>query len=176
MGIATVHYLSMNVRNGKFAASGTVTSGVNATFTATSLNPTTDYSVAWGDTKTSNVGPFTVTNKALTTNVATLTSPSHTFIVGDTVTVSGVDATFNGTYVITAVAGSGASKTFSYAKTATDVTSAAVSPAGSVKAPASNSSGTLTRTHTYSPAGTYTASVIDNVTGQVVAKAVITVV
>ncbi len=62
-----------------------------------------------------------ITNKALTSNVATLTSTAHTFTVGMEVVVTGVDATFNGTYRITAVT----ANTFSYAKTATDVTSTA---------------------------------------------------
>ncbi len=62
-----------------------------------------------------------ITNKALTSNVATLTSTAHTFTVGMEVVVTGVDATFNGEYRITAVT----ANTFSYAKTATDVTSTA---------------------------------------------------
>ena len=71
----------------------------------------------------------TVSNKALTSNVATLTTGSaHGFEVGQSVTVSGVDSTFNGTYTITAVP---TTTSFRYAKTATDVASAAVSPAGS---------------------------------------------
>jgi hypothetical protein len=69
-----------------------------------------------------------VSNKSLTSNVATLTtSAPHKFAVGESVTVSSVDATFNGTYVITATS----AVTFSYAKTASNVTSTAVSPAGS---------------------------------------------
>ena len=63
-----------------------------------------------------------ITNKALTSNVATLTtSAAHGLAVGFQVTVAGVDATFNGTYTITAVT----STTFSYAKTAGNVTSTA---------------------------------------------------
>jgi len=70
----------------------------------------------------------TVTNKALTSNVATLTTgTAHTYRVGDVVVVSSVDATFNGTYSIVAVP---TSTTFTYAKTAANVTSAAVSPVG----------------------------------------------
>lgn len=70
----------------------------------------------------------TVTNKALTTNVATLTTGSnHNYRPGDVVVVSGVDATFNGTYSIIAVP---TLTTFTYAKTAANVTSAAVSPVG----------------------------------------------
>ena len=74
----------------------------------------------------------TVSNKALTSNVATLTtSASHTYLVGDVVVVSGVDATFNGTYSIIAVP---TATTFTYAKTASNVTSAAASGSASVSA------------------------------------------
>jgi N4-gp56 family major capsid protein len=63
-----------------------------------------------------------VTNKALTSNVATLTtSVAHGLGVGQVVTVSGVDAVFNGTYTITVVT----STTFSYAKINADISSAA---------------------------------------------------
>jgi len=64
----------------------------------------------------------TVTTKALTSNVATLTtSTAHGMAVGMTVDVTDVDATFDGSYTITAVT----STTLSYAKTAGDVTSTA---------------------------------------------------
>jgi hypothetical protein len=69
-----------------------------------------------------------VTNKALTSDVATLTATAHGYLVGDIAVVTGVDATFNGTHVITAVT----TDTFSYVKDADNVASAAVSPAGSV--------------------------------------------
>lgn len=69
-----------------------------------------------------------ITNKALTSNVATLTtSASHGLSTGMQIIVSGVDATFNGEYRITGVP---TTTTFTYAKTASDVPSAAVSPAG----------------------------------------------
>ena len=69
-----------------------------------------------------------VSNKALTSNVATLTtSAAHGLSVGMEVVITGVDATFNGTYTITTVP---TTTTFTYAKTATNVTSAAVSPVG----------------------------------------------
>ncbi len=64
---------------------------------------------------------WTVTNKALTSNVATLTIGAHKLTVGSTVNIDNVDATFDGTYVLTAVAAT----TISYAKTATNVTSVA---------------------------------------------------
>lgn len=65
----------------------------------------------------------TITTKALTANVATLTTAApHGFAVGDTVVVTGVDATFNGTYTVTAVP---TTTTFSYALTAATVASTA---------------------------------------------------
>jgi hypothetical protein len=65
----------------------------------------------------------TVTNKVLASNVATLTvGASHGFSVGQTVKVTDVDTTFNGTYVVTATA----STTISYVCVATNVTSTAV--------------------------------------------------
>jgi hypothetical protein len=82
---------------------------------------------------------YSVSNKALTSNVATLTtSLAHDFNVGNSITVTGVDATFNGTYVVTATT----STTISYAKTASNVTSVAVSPYGSVVETSSNSEAT----------------------------------
>jgi len=63
-----------------------------------------------------------VSNKALTSNVATLTTSTvHGFEVGETVTVAAVDATFNGSFTIVAVP---STTTFTYAKTASNVTSA----------------------------------------------------
>jgi hypothetical protein len=64
----------------------------------------------------------TVTNKVLSGNVATLTvSAPHSFVVGETITVSGVDATFNGSYTVTAAP---TALTVRYAKTATNVPTA----------------------------------------------------
>lgn len=69
-----------------------------------------------------------ITNKALTSDVATLTtSIAHGLTVGMTVTITGVDATFNGEYRITTVP---TTTTFTYAKVNANVTSAAVSPVG----------------------------------------------
>ena len=69
-----------------------------------------------------------VNNKSLTSNVATITTASaHGFEAGQSVVVAGVDATFNGTYTISTV---GSNTSFSYAKVATNVSSTAVSPAG----------------------------------------------
>ena len=72
-----------------------------------------------------------VSNKALTSNVATLTtSTTHGFAVGDIVVIGSVDATFNGTHVVKAVP---TTTTFTYDKTNANVTSAAVSPAGTAE-------------------------------------------
>jgi len=69
-----------------------------------------------------------ITNKALTSNVATLTtSAAHGLSTGMQITITGVDATFNGEYRITGVP---TTTTFTYAKTASNVASTAVSPAG----------------------------------------------
>lgn len=67
----------------------------------------------------------TITNKALVSNVATLTtSSSHGLYPGVTVVVSGVDSTFNGTYTVDNVP---TTTTFTYSKTASDVVSTAAS-------------------------------------------------
>jgi hypothetical protein len=69
-----------------------------------------------------------VSNKAVTTNVVTLTtSAAHGFEAGDQVVVAGVDANLNGTFTVTAAP---TTTTFRYAKTTGDVTSTSVSPAG----------------------------------------------
>ncbi len=65
----------------------------------------------------------TVSNKALTSNVATLTtSAAHGLAVGMEIVVDGVGAPFDGTYTIATVP---TTTTLTYAKTATDVPSAA---------------------------------------------------
>jgi hypothetical protein len=69
-----------------------------------------------------------ISNKALTTNVATLTTTEvHGLSTGMQIVITGVDATFNGEYRITGVP---TTTTFTYAKTATNVPSTAVSPVG----------------------------------------------
>jgi hypothetical protein len=71
-----------------------------------------------------------VSNKALTSNVATLTTSSeHNLLAGDEIVVTGVDATFNGTYTVLAAP---TTVTLTYEKTANNVVSAAVSPTGTI--------------------------------------------
>ena len=71
-----------------------------------------------------------VSNKALTSNVATLTTSSeHNLLAGDEIVVTDVDATFNGTHIVLDVP---TNVTLTYAKTAENVVSAAVSPTGTI--------------------------------------------
>lgn len=73
---------------------------------------------------------WSISNKALTSNVATLTTTAtHNLKVGETVIVSGVTAPFDGTFVVTGVT----NNTFTYSLINDNVTSAAVSPNGQVK-------------------------------------------
>jgi hypothetical protein len=132
----------MNV-DGDVSIQGTITFGGGGTTVETSNLAVTDPAVFVGTNNQADivdlafigeyattVSPIvaSVSNKALTDNLATLTtSANHTFLVGDVVTITGVDATFNGTYNIKTVP---TSTTFTYTKTATNVTSAAVSPVG----------------------------------------------
>lgn len=92
---------------------------------------------------TTGVTAGSINNKQLTSNVATLTTAAaHGLVAGDSIWVEGVDATFNGQYTVT----SATTTTFSYAKTAGDVGSTAVSPVGTVNKTGSiniESSGTL---------------------------------
>jgi hypothetical protein len=70
---------------------------------------------------------FSITNKALSSNTATITtSEKHNVLVGDSVIISGVDSTFNGTFSVTGVT----DYTISYVKSHTNVSSTAVSPVG----------------------------------------------
>ena len=124
---------------------GTITFGGAGTTVETSNLAVTDPLIFTGNTNQGDaldlgfVGEFanaistitkTVSNKALTSNVATLTtSTAHTFSIGDIAVVTGVDATFNGTHYVVAVP---TSTTFTFAKTNANVTSVAASGSVSV--------------------------------------------
>jgi hypothetical protein len=108
-----------------------VDSTINGTRVVTAVTSNSVSFVVAGTSDLSQVAattaiPKNVTLKSLTNAVATLTtSVAHTYLVGESVTVAGVDATFNGTYTITEVT----SGTFSYAKIAADVTETAATTA-----------------------------------------------
>lgn len=79
---------------------------------------------------------FTITNKALTSNVATLTTSAvHGYAVGDTVTVRNVGDPFDGTYVISVV---GSTTTFGYVRTKPNVSSVAVAAGAAATAQSSS--------------------------------------
>jgi hypothetical protein len=117
-----------NLLAGDSVVVSTVDATFNGTYTVTTVPTSTTFSYAKTatdvvSTAATSTGTFTVTNKALTSNVATLTTASaHGFTTGQSVVVSSVDATFNGTYTIAATP---TTTTFTYAKTAADVTSQA---------------------------------------------------
>jgi hypothetical protein len=74
----------------------------------------------------------TIVNKALTSNVATLTtSAAHNLEVSDSIWVEGVDATFNGEFTVATVP---TTTTFTYTKAATNVVSTAVTSAAAIVA------------------------------------------
>ncbi len=101
--------------------------GNGNTTDAVDLGLIAEYGTALASTLTG-----TITNKALTSDVATLTTgATHGFAVGDIVVVGSVDATFNGTHVVASVP---TTTTFTFIKDAANVTSAAVSPAGTFSA------------------------------------------
>ena len=70
-----------------------------------------------------------INNKVLTSNLATLTTAAVHGItqVGTLVTITGVDSTFDGTYVIHSIP---ANNQFTYVKVATNVSTVSVSPVG----------------------------------------------
>ena len=72
----------------------------------------------------------TVSNKALTSDVATITTAAdHGFVAGDIVVITGVDATFNGTHYIT---GAPTTTTFTFVKDAANVTSTSATGSAAV--------------------------------------------
>jgi hypothetical protein len=136
----------MNI-DGDVSIAGTITFGGAGTTVETSNLSVTDPFVFVGTNNQADIvdlafiGEYastvstitrTVSNKALTSNIATLTtSANHTYLVGDVVVVSGVDATFNGTFNILAVP---TATTFTYAKTNANVTSAVATGSAAVSA------------------------------------------
>jgi hypothetical protein len=78
---------------------------------------------------------FSVSNKQLTSNVATLTTldVDHTLTVGESVTITGIDNTFNGSATITAVS----TNTISYAKSGSNVAST-TTQTGTISRPCEN--------------------------------------
>lgn len=98
----------------------------------------------------------TISNKALTSNVATLTTGAiHSYAIGDVVTIGGVDTTFDGTYVVASIP---TTTTFTYALTASNVTSVAVSPVGIISKSLSLSGVVITNKYKKNNVATLTAT------------------
>jgi hypothetical protein len=124
---------------------GTITFGGAGTTVETSNLAVTDPLIFTGNANQGDaldlgfVGEFasaistitaTVSNKALASDVATITtSATHGFSVGDIVVITGVDSTFNGTHYITAVP---TTTTFTFVKDAANVTSAVATGSAAV--------------------------------------------
>ena len=132
---------------GATAAVGTAPTGAALTATLVANNGILGrLSIAVSTTSadfTLSTGAFTVTNKALTTNVATLTTSAvHGYAVGDVVTVKGVGDPFDGTYTISAVA---STTTFGYVRTKKNVTSVAAAAGATARSssPAAFAAGEL---------------------------------
>ena len=120
----TFSYSKVNADIASITSSGSVINTIEASATITSVE-------------------YAVVTKYLNNNVATLTTSSpHNFLIGNIVSVSGVDGTFNGNYTVTAIT----STTFSYAKTASNVSSTSVSPAGSALSLTTTSTNAITCT------------------------------
>jgi hypothetical protein len=133
--------------DGNVAIQGTITFGGSGTTVETANLAVTDPAVFVGTNNQADIvdlafiGEYattvstitrTVSNKALTSNIATLTtSTNHTYLAGDVVVVTDVDSTFNGTYNIIDVP---TLDTFTFAKVNTNVTSAVATGTAAVSA------------------------------------------
>lgn len=85
----------------------------NGTYIVTGAPTATSFTYA-----KNRVPPRTITGAVLQSNIATLTtSEAHEFIEGESVTISGIDVNYNGTYTITNI---NSNTTFSYAVTRTN--------------------------------------------------------
>jgi hypothetical protein len=125
---SNVATLTTRVAHNFVAGDSVVVASVDSTYNGTyaivaaPTSTTFTYAKTNADLVSTSIGQvtYTITNKSLTSNVATLTtSITHAMTIGTVVDVTGVDSTFNGQYTITAVT----TNTFSYAKTNTNVVS-----------------------------------------------------
>jgi hypothetical protein len=133
---------------GDSAVIASIDATYNGTYTIIDVPTTTTFTYAKTNANLASTAigqvNYTVTNKSLTSNVATLTtSGAHAMVIGTIVDIAGVDATFNGTYTITGIT----STTFTYAKTAGNVSSTSSSGTATYYTSASTATvATATRT------------------------------
>lgn len=124
--------LTTSSPHGISAGDQVIVDNVDSTFNGTYTVTSTPSSTAFTYAKAGTIAPTPVVagsatpngrwviRKQLIGNVATLTTlATHGILVGESVTVSGVGAPFDGTYTVTTVT----SNTFSYTRTAANVTS-----------------------------------------------------
>ena len=124
--------LTTSSPHGISAGDQVIVENVDSTFNGTYTVTSTPSSTAFTYAKAGTIAPTPVVagsatpngrwviRKQLIGNVATLTTlATHGVLVGESVTVSGVGAPFDGTYIVTEVT----SNTFSYTRTAGNVTS-----------------------------------------------------
>lgn len=108
---------------------GTPQASISGNILSVAWKPITDvaeYDV-WISWTNKNYEQQTVVNKQLTSSTATLTTgTNNSYAVGDSLTVSGIDTIFNGTYTITG----DSPNTVSYPRYYSNVASTVVSPAG----------------------------------------------
>ncbi len=113
-GTAAIDYADLLIMDG----SGSTFNDFEGDVTIETLFPTADGATSGWALVGASVN---VTFKRLTANVAKLDCVSHSFVVGEEVVVAGVDATFDGTHIITAITAS----QISYTKVAADVAAVA---------------------------------------------------
>lgn len=121
----------VDINDAKFDGRRTITAVTSNTFSFASDNTnvgstaTSGWAVPGGNWSGGDA-VYTVTNKSLTSSVATLTvSNTHFVNVGDNITVNIGDASFDGTYTVTATTGS----TLNYISNTANVTSASAAGA-----------------------------------------------
>ena len=134
MATFTKQFLNGGSANGRAIKVAATSSPGTTIHTGTTVTTTIDEVWLYATLNNPFSAALTVSNKALTSNVATITtSAAHGLFVGDTVKITGVDTTFNGTWTIATVP---STTTFTFARTATNVTSAASGGSVFVKATA----------------------------------------
>ena len=122
---ARMVYVNIYPQRANFAINANVTNGLGAGQGWTTSDPATYEMIPLAYASYADLAPKTVTNKALTTNVATITTATpHRLIVNNygNVTVSGVGAPFDGTFMVVSVPNA---TTFTYALISANIASAA---------------------------------------------------
>ncbi len=123
-GFVIGNTIKVNIGDAVFDGTQIVTAVATTTvsFAKTNANVTSVAATGTVWATAASSGFTSITNKGLTSNVATLTLPNHTFVTGQTVLISTGDAVFDGLRVLTSVV----PNQISFAKTNVDVAATAV--------------------------------------------------